>query len=167
VFRRARWEPWGTAGERSAAGRSYRRHAIGVAKDFLVGPFQTVHAAAAWYGGARLDRFSAYQFGIFDDPRMHGVPSAGVRFPELVLLRGSYSFNVLDLYRLDLFLDHAQGRDRGDRAAWHPLTGTGVAVTLKAPWNTMLTVDAGKSVIPSVYRGTGSFVLQILLLKPL
>ena len=59
--------------------------AIGGAKDFLFGPFQSVHVGAAWYGGARLDRFSMYQFGLFDEVRMHGVPAAGIRFPELAL----------------------------------------------------------------------------------
>ena len=52
-----------------------------------------------------------YQFGLFDELRMHGVPSAGIRFPELALARGSYSFNILGVYRLDLFLDYARGRD--------------------------------------------------------
>ena len=42
--------------------------------------------------------------------RMHGVPSA-VRFGELGMFRGSYSFNLFDQYRLDLFVDHANGRD--------------------------------------------------------
>ena len=104
---------------------------------------------------------------LFDEVRMHGVPSAGIRFDELVLIRGSYSFNVLDIYRLDLFVDHARGRDPFDRMTWRPVTGTGVAVTFKAPWNTMLIADVGKSFLPDLYRGSGSVVLQVLLLKPL
>jgi len=136
-------------------------------KDFLFGPFQSIHAGAAWYGGRRLDRFSMYQFGLFDEWRMHGVPSAGIRFPELLMLRASYSLNIFDVYRLDLFLDHARGRDPNDAASWRPVTGTGVAITMRAPWQTMLTVDVGKAFIPGIYRGTGSFVAQILLLKPL
>ena len=31
----------------------------------------------------------------------------------------------------------------------------------------MLQVDVGKSVLPALYRGAGSLVLQIMLLKPL
>ena len=46
------------------------------------------------------------------------------------------------------------------------MTGTGVAVTFKTPFNTMFTADVGKSWIPDLYRGTGSTVLQFLLLKP-
>ena len=56
---------------------------------------------------------------------------------------------------------------RTARDLWRPITGTGVAVTFKTPWNTMFTADVGKSWIPDLYRGTGSTVLQFLLLKPL
>jgi len=164
---RTSWRNWGREGDFNADDKTYRRYSVNATKDFLFGPFQTAHVAGAWYGGARLDRFSMYQFGLFDEVRMHGVPSSGIRFAELVLLRGSYSFNLLGIYRLDLFVDHARGRDPNDPTAWRPVTGTGGAVTLKAPWNTMFTADIGKSFIPDLYRGTGSVVLQFLFLKPL
>ena len=70
----------------------------------MVATFHTVHLNGTYFGGQRLDRFSMYEFGLFDATRMHGVPSA-VRFGELAMARGSYSFNVLNQYRLDLFLD--------------------------------------------------------------
>ena len=47
------------------------------------------------------------------------------------------------------------------------MTGTGIKLNLRAPRNTILQVDFGKSVLPDIYRGAGSMVLQILLLKPL
>jgi hypothetical protein len=166
LFGRTSWRSWGGEDDFWPDQKTYRRHSISLAKDFLFGPFQSVNVSAAWYGGKRLDRFSMYQFGLFDELRMHGVPSSGIRFNELVLLRGSYSFNILGIYRLDLFLDHARGRDPSSSPTWHPVTGTGAAVTLKAPWNTMFTADVGKSLIPDIYRGTGSVVLQFMLLKP-
>ena len=165
-YARQSWTAWGPAGDVQSGGKTYRRHAISGAKDLLFGPFQSVHVGAAWYGGSGLDRFSMYQFGLFDEVRMHGVPSAGIRFPELALARGSYSFNVLGFYRLDLFLDVARGRDPNRANLWRSITGTGVAVTFKTPRNTMFTADIGKSWIPDLYRGTGSTVLQFLLLKP-
>jgi hypothetical protein len=164
---RASWEPWGRPGDFHAGDRTYRRYAVNAGKDFLLGPFQSIQIGASWYGGARLDRFSMYQFGLFDEVRMHGVPSSGIRFPELAIVRGSYSFNVFGVYRFDVFVDHARGRDPNDRRLWRPVTGLGAAVTLKAPWNTMFTADVGKSLIPDLYRGTGSVVLQFMLLKPL
>ncbi|HET9360905.1 MAG TPA: hypothetical protein VFO58_14235 [Vicinamibacterales bacterium] len=166
TFLRTSWEAWGRPGDYEPGQRTYQRYSVAGGKDFLFGPFQSVHVGAGWYGGAQLDRFSSYQFGLFSEPRMHGVPAAGIRFPELALVHGSYSFNIYDIYRFDLFLDHARGRDPTDDAVWQPVTGTGVAVTLKAPWNTMFTADVGKSFIPSIYRGTGSWVLQVMFLKP-
>jgi hypothetical protein len=38
---------------------------------------------------------------------------------------------------------------------------------MRAPRSTILQVELGKSILPDVYRGAGSTVLQILLLKPL
>lgn len=164
---RTTWSAWGRPGDFQPDARTYRRQEIGVSKDFLVGPFQTFHVGAEWYDGARLDRFSMYQFGLFDAVRMHGVPAAGIRFPAVALARGSYSFNVFNVYRLDLFLEQAFGRDPIDRALWRPITGTGVAVTFKTPHNTMFIADIGKSFLPALYRKAGSVVLQFTLLKPL
>jgi hypothetical protein len=40
-------------------------------------------------------------------------------------------------------------------------------VNVRAPWNTILRVDVGKSLLPPRYQGVGSATLQILILKPL
>jgi hypothetical protein len=126
-----------------------------------------VHMNAAYFGGARLDRFSRYQFGLFDDTRIHGVPASGVRFDDLAMVRGSYSFNIVEQYRLDLFLDQAWGRDRSADRHWRPLTGLGAAVNLRAPFNTILRGDVGKSFLPARYDDIGSLVFQVMILKPL
>ena len=59
-----------------------------------------------------------YRFGLFDPTRMRGIPSAGVRFSEVGMVRASYSFNLLNRYRLALYADHAWGRTPDDRD-WH------------------------------------------------
>jgi hypothetical protein len=132
-----------------------------------VAPFQKVHLNAAYFGGRRLDRFSRYQFGLFDDTRIHGVPASGIRFDRLGMVRGSYSFNLLDQYRFDVFLDQGWGRDDERGIAWRPLTGTGIALNVRAPWSTIFRADIGKSFLPSEYRGQGSLTAQIMVLKPL
>jgi hypothetical protein len=131
----------------------------------LLGPFQTLYMNANWFGGRKLDRFVQYQFGMFEDTRIHGVPAAGVRFNELALLRGTYSLNVFEQYRLDLFLEHAWGRD--DAAPWQRIPAFGAAVNFRAFWNTILRAEGGHSFLPSTYDGLGSTTVQILLLKPL
>jgi hypothetical protein len=47
------------------------------------------------------------------------------------------------------------------------VTGTGIRLNLRTPRNTILQLDLAKSFLPNVYRGAGSNVVQILLLKPL
>jgi hypothetical protein len=71
------------------------------------------------------------------------------------------------MYRLDLFLEKAWGRDRDVAAAWRPIGGLGLALNVRAPFNTILRADVGKSFLPSGYRGIGSTTLQIMLLKPM
>ena len=166
AYQRTTWEPWGLGTAFDPAARTYTRYDVGLSKDFVFATFHTIHLNGTYFGGERLDRFSMYQFGLFDATRMHGVPSA-VRFGELAMFRGSYSFNLFDQYRFDLFVDHASGRDPQGDGVWRPVTGLGVRLNLRAPHNTILQVDVGKSILPEVYRGAGSTVVQILLLKPL
>ena len=143
------------------------KYSASLSRDFYFNLFHKIHLNGAWFGGSDLDRFAKYQFGMFDDTRIHGVPASGVRFEELAMARGSYSFNIFDQYRLDLFLEQAWGRDREFDNTWQPLTGLGAAVNLRAPWNTILRADFGKSFLPDRYRGIGSATLQIMILKPL
>lgn len=157
-FRRGTWKD---------SERTYAKYGASLSRDFYFKVFQKVHLNGSWFGGNDLDRFAKYQFGLFDDTRIHGVPGSGVRFAELAMARGSYSFNIFDQYRLDLFLERAWGRDRAFAADWQPLSGFGTAVNVRAPWNTILRVDVGKSLLPPRYRGVGSATLQILILKPL
>lgn len=167
-YARAGWRDWGLAG--GGAGSlepRYLKYSASLSKDFFFNIFHKIHLNAAWFGGRDLDRFAKYQFGMFDDTRIHGVPASGVRFGELAALRGSYSLNIFEEYRLDLFLEQAWGRDRAFDDLWGPITGVGAAVNFRAPWNTMLRTDLGKSFLPDRYRGVGSTTLQIMLLKPL
>jgi hypothetical protein len=164
---RMTWQPWGRAGDFDPSQQTYQLYSAGAAKDFLRGPVQAIHVGVSWFGGRHLDRFSMYQFDLFSDVQMHGVPASGVRFPSLVLTRGSYSLNLFEQFKLDVFLDQAFGRDPTDPTIWRPVTGTGVAVTFRAPWNTMFTADVGKSFLPTLYRSAGSVIVQFLLIKPL
>ena len=101
---------WARGGHDDLAA-TYAKYSAGLSRDFYLNPFHKIHLNAAWFGGRDLDRFAKYQFGMFDDTRIHGVPASGVRFGELAMVRGSYSINIFDQYRFDLFLDQAWGRD--------------------------------------------------------
>ena len=168
-YARAGWREFGTIGGRAPAAvePTYAKYTASASRDFYFNIFHKIHLNTAWFGGRDLDRFSKYQFGMFDDTRIHGVPASGVRFEELAVVRGSYSFNIFDQYRLDLFIERAWGRDRQFTDLWQPITGIGTAVNFRAPWNTILRADFGKSFMPERYRGMGSATLQLMLLKPL
>jgi hypothetical protein len=177
-FGRASWRPWGPAAALIESPRTYTKYSLGVTKEYFLSVFSKLRVNAAYFGGQRLDRFSQYQFGLFDETKIHGVPASGVRYGELAMLRGSYSFNVFEQYRFDVFLEGAVGRDRdashpagaaapSARDPWEPITGIGASFSLRAPWNTILRSDIGKSFLPDRYRENGSVVVQIMLLKPL
>lgn len=175
-YGRLRWQPWGPADALQVTPRTYQKFSVNLSKDWYVGLFNKIHVNGAWFGGRDLDRFSQYQFGMFDDTRVHGVPASGVRYGELAMVRGSYSFNLFEQYRFDLFLEQAFARDPATgvsagldlgRKPWDPITGIGVAFTVKAPFDTLLRADVGKAFLPDRYRATGSTVVSVLFLKPL
>jgi hypothetical protein len=164
-YTRGRWREWGAEGALQQTSRSYTKLSASVSREFFIDAFQKVNVNGAWFGGQDLDRFVKYQFGLFDSTRIHGVPAV-VRFAELAMARGSYSVNVFDQYRLDLFLDHAWGQEQ-DGDAWQRVPGVGAAFNLPGPWNTIVRADVGKSWLPDRYGSLGSTVLQVMLLKPL
>ena len=166
LYRRVDWEPWGREGDYDPSQRDYAKYGVSLAKDFFSG-IHKFRINAAYFGGRDLDRFSMYQFGLFDETRIHGVPTAGVRFPELAMLRGSYSLSILELYRLDLFVDQALGRDPVERSAWRSITGLGIGFNLRGPFRTLVRGEIGKSFLPEVYSSAGSFNAQITFFKPI
>jgi len=166
-FARSGWAPWGepSDGTLETTSGSYAKYGASVSRDVFIDIFQKLNVNAAWFGGERLDRFVRYQFGLFDTTRIHGVP-ASVRFGELALVRGSYSVNLLNQYRIDVFLEHGWGRD--DRIEdWQNVPGVGGAFNLPGPWNTIIRADVGHSWLPERYSTLGTTVVQVMLLKPL
>jgi hypothetical protein len=163
---RGSWKQWGYGVDFDPATRSYAKYNAGISKDFYFGTFNRIHLNAAYYGGDRLDRFSMYRFGLFDETRMRGIPTAGVRFAELWMARAQYSFNVFDLYRLALYVDHARGRTPSLRD-WQPTTGVGFEANFRGPRTTMLKLGVGKGFLPPLYRGSGSLVIEFMVFKPL
>ncbi len=94
-FSRIGWQDWGFEPD-PASGSTYVKYGASISRDFFFNVFHKVHLNGAWFGGQDLDRFAKYQFGMFDDTRIHGVPASGARFEELGMMRGSYSFNIFE-----------------------------------------------------------------------
>jgi len=163
-YRRAAWKPWGNG---SVTSRRFMKYSAAVSRDVYLNPFQKLHFNGSWFGSSDVDRFGAYQFGMFEDTRIHGVPASGVRFGEVGMTRGTYSVNIFEQYRVDVFVEHAWGRLEAGRGRWDRIPAVGAAINVRAPWDTILRIDGGKSVLPDRYNHLGSATMQILFLKPL
>ena len=153
-YGRQAWDAWGPAGAVTETPRTYTRYSASVTKEIYLSLLTKARLNAAYFGGRDLDRFSTYQFGLFDDTKIHGVPAAGVRYDELAMVRGSYSFNAFEQYRFDAFIDRGWGRLRGAGGTdWEGITGIGAAFNLRAPWSTILRAEIGKSFLaPALSR---------------
>jgi hypothetical protein len=165
-YRRADWVTWGYGTDFDPSTQSYTKYSLGLSKDFYFRTFSKIHLNAAYFGGERLDRFSMYRFGLFDETRIRGVPSAGLRFSEVGMIRAAYSFNLLDLYRFALYVDHAEGRTPS-QSTWVPTTGIGTEVNFRGPKMTLLKIGVGKGFLPQMYRGSGSWVVELMVFKPI
>jgi hypothetical protein len=163
AYRRGSWDSWGTGEDFDPDQQSYQKYSASLSKDFYFG-LHKIHLNAAYYGGRNLDRFSMYQFGFFDENRIHGVPSAGVRFGELAMLRTGYSFNLFEMYRVDLFLEQAIGRTRRRQRLEQRDRG-GPGLNLRAPFGTLLARRPGQELPALDVLGSGSFVAQIMILS--
>ena len=141
----------------SAASRSdFQRYGFGVLRSTALTPRLIARVEAAWMAGRHLDRFSRYAFGTFDN-RLHGYPSALVRYDRGAVLRTALAWSVAKAIRLDGFADTAQVHDPGFGSRSKNFTGFGAAVEAPAPFGTLLAVEWGfglQGVDPDGHRGT-------------
>lgn len=141
--RRSGWRRWGrTAGDYSPAHADFQRYGARVSRSFPVRPGLVARVEGAFMAGHDLDRFSRYAFGTFDN-RLRGYPSALVRYDRGAIVRGSASWALAPLARLDLFVDSAQVRDRGFGDAFRNYTGVGAAIEAPAPFGLLTAVEWG------------------------
>lgn len=141
--RRRGWRAWGRAADDySPSHHAYQRYGAGLSRSFALRQGLSARLEAAVMAGQDLDRFSRYAFGTFDN-RLHGYPSALVRYDRGGVVRGSASWSPGRLARLDVFLDSAQVRDRGFGSRFRNYTGVGAAVEAPAPFGLLTAVEWG------------------------
>lgn len=140
---RAGWQAWGrTADDYSPSHASFQRFGAAVSRTVAFRPGLSGRAEGAVMAGIDLDRFSRFSFGTFDN-RLHGYPSALVRYDRGGVLRGSLSWSSSRFVRLDGFLDSALVRDRGFGRAYRNYTGIGAAVEGPMPFGMLGAVEWG------------------------
>jgi hypothetical protein len=139
--RRVGWRPWGlAAGEASHPG--YQRVGASLLRSQALSPRVTTRIEAAVVAGRDLDRFSRFAFGTFDN-RLHGYPSALVRYDHGGVVRTALALTAAKALRIDLFGDTAEVRDPGFGAGLRNYTGFGAAVEAPAPFGTLVAVEWG------------------------
>jgi hypothetical protein len=141
--RRAGWRMWGrTADAYAPETATFQRYGVGASRSTAIRPTLVTRVEATFMAGHDLDRFSQYTFGTFDN-RLHGYPSALVRYDRGAVARGSVAWSVSRFVRLDGFLDSAVVRDRGYGRSYRNYTGIGAAVEAPAPFGILGAIEWG------------------------
>jgi len=172
---RDRWEPWGTPEDRARFdpdSEDYFTWEARLAKEVYLPKFQKLRFAASYLDGDDVDRFSQFQFDSFSN-RLRGFGGSGLRFDRGGIVRAQYSFNVLEVVRIDFNLDHARVRDPFAMldadgvpvARYQNHTGAGINGNFMGPWGTILTFDLGVAVASDVDEVEGEFEVQFVVLK--
>jgi hypothetical protein len=144
---RSGWRPWGWSGREDDASRhrDFQRYGLTLGRSAVVTPRLVAHVEGSWMGGHDLDRFSRFAFGAFDN-RLHGYPSALIRYDRGAVVRNAVAWSAGGRLRLDGFADFAFVQDPGFGKGFHPFTGIGAAIETPAPFGTLLAGEWGYGV---------------------
>lgn len=143
--RRIGWRAWGLPAQRaafSADEADYQRYGASVLRSRAWSRRLTTRVEAAVMGGSGLDRFSRYAFGTFDN-RLHGYPSALIRYDRGGVIRTAAAMSLFRVLRLDGFADSAVVRDPGFGRGLRQYPGLGAALEAPAPFGTLIAVEWG------------------------
>jgi hypothetical protein len=146
--RRIGWRRWGMPGLETTATAyrpahaDFQRYGASVLRSQALSPRLTVRIEGAVMGGADLDRFSRYAFGSFDN-RLHGYPSALIRYDRGGVVRTAAAWTALRGLRVDAFADAAAVHDPGFGPGLRQYTGFGAALEAPAPFGTLVSVEWG------------------------
>lgn len=142
--RRIGWRAWGVPGESEyrASQTDFQRYGATVLRSIALTRRVSTHVEIAAMAGHDLDRFSRYTFGTFDN-RLHGYPSALIRYDRGAVLRTALAWSAAKAVRLDGFFDTARVHDPSFGRALRQYTGTGAAVEVPAPFGTLAAIEWG------------------------
>jgi hypothetical protein len=141
---RTGWRPWGAAGssEYNPRQRTLQKYGATVERAMVLTPQLVARTEVVWMAGRDLDRFSRYSFGTFEN-RLHGYPSALIRYDHGGVVRGTLAWAAGRLVRVDSFVDVAFVRDPGFSARLKNFTGIGAALEAPAPFGMLLAAEWG------------------------
>jgi len=164
ISRRLRWKPWGipASDHFNSNQRSYLRWRAVLDKDFFLSPFRKIHFTAGYFDGLRLDRFSAYKFGFFNELNIHGYMSGVVQASRAMLLNLSYGYSLGKAFQLELFYDSAWVTNPTKDYNNTYFSGAALSGTVNVPGlNGILRFEAGMPVVNNGIKGV--FIYFVLL----
>lgn len=164
-FHRKRWDFWGMSGndDYNPDQNSYIRWRLLFGKDFFFSRFRRLHFGAGYFDGARLDRFSSYEFGFFSEMKLHGFKTGAVRAERALTFNVSYGYSIGEAFRLEAYYDSALVTNRDSGYANTYFSGAGISGTTTIPGlNTIVRFDFGLPVISNNARG---FAIYLVFLK--
>jgi hypothetical protein len=143
-MRRSGWRAWGRpeSADYRLSQRDFQRYGGSIARSVIFSPTLIARGEATLTGGHDLDRFSQYSFGTFDN-RLHGYPSALIRYDRGATLRSTLAWSPGRLLRLDGFADGAFVRDTGFARGVSRFAGIGAAIEAPAPFGTLVAAEWG------------------------
>jgi hypothetical protein len=143
---------------------SFARWRLTAGKEWYLRGFHKVRGALDLLDGADMDRFSRYQFSFFGRDRLAGFSGSGVRFDEGAIGRFGYSFNILEVVRLDATVESAVIREDLPGAERESFSGFGISANLVGPWKTVINLDYGYALASDVpdLEGQQEFLLFVL-----
>ena len=165
--RRQRWSAWGLPGnpESDPSATGYQRYGAEVARAFVFSTRAVGRAELEWVGGRDLDRFSRFSVDGFDN-RLHGYPSAALRYDRGAVLRTAASWNAASHLRLDGFFDGAWVRDPGFGPREKGYLGVGAGLETALARRLLLAVEWGYGFQARNRDGApGAHVLRATLLR--
>jgi hypothetical protein len=133
-WRRPRWRPWGfgAAPEGTAGPDDYVRFGATLGRTFLPAPPLVARVEGEVRAGRGLDRFSRFSFDGLES-RLHGYPSAALRYDRGGVLRTSATWSSGRGPRLSAFADGAWVRDPGFGTGLRPYLGLGAGLESPLP----------------------------------
>jgi len=159
---RVGWREWGVPGDDDRAlHNDYQRFGASLLRSGAISPSVTTRVEGAVMGGRHLDRFSRYTFGTFDN-RLHGYPSALVRYDHGGVLRTAAAWTI-GVVRLDGFGDAAFVHDPAFGPGLRHYAGAGAAMEAPGPFRTLLSLEWGygfQGIDTNGRRGTHVFRLS-------
>jgi len=165
IARRNRWSFWGEPGNTQfdPGQVSFLRWRMTLSKDFFFSAFRRLSVTTGYFDGLRLDRFSAYKFGFFNELNVHGFMSGVVQATRALAFNLSYGYSVGKVFGLEAYYDSIWVSNRFTGLNNRYFSGAALAGTMNVPGlNAILRFEAG---MPVKGNGIKGFVLYFVLLK--